>query len=129
MTAKKSVIVFVAHGSRRASWRRPIEQLRDAVVRAMAVESIELAYLELCEPTVEAVVAKEYESGVRRFVILPLFLSGGGHVARDLVPQIDHCTSRFKDAEFVQLDAFGELPVVHAALASQLVRIVEADPS
>ena len=127
MTSQKSVIVFVAHGSRRASWRRPIEQLRDAVAGAMDVEAIELAYLELCEPTVEAVVEKEYESGARRFVILPLFLSGGGHVARDLVPQIDHCKSRFTDAEFVQLDAFGELPTVHAALASELVRTVEAD--
>ena len=60
-------------------------------------------------------------------MIVPLVLSGGGHVARDLVPQIDHCTSRFADAEFVQLDAFGELPVVHAALASELVRTVESD--
>lgn len=129
MGDQESVIVFVAHGSRRASWRRPIEQLRDAVVNAMKIETIELAYLELCEPTVEAVVEKEYERGARRFVILPLFLSGGGHVARDLAPQIEQCKSRFADSVFVQLDAFGELPAVHAALASALVSTVENDHS
>ena len=129
MIANESVIIFVAHGSRRDSWRRPIEQLRDAVVNAMAIETIELAYLELCEPSLEAVVEKEYKKGARRFVILPLFLSGGGHVARDLVPQIDLCKSRFTDAGFAQLDAFGELPAVHAALASALVETVEGEPS
>jgi sirohydrochlorin cobaltochelatase len=76
-------IVLLAHGSRDAHWRRPIEAVR-ARIEAECALPARCAYLELCPPTLADAVAELDTLGARRIAILPLFLGMGRHVREDL---------------------------------------------
>ncbi len=110
--------MLVAHGSRRASWRAPLEALRDRLAeRVGETEPVRLAYLEACPPTVAEAVAAAVASGVTRVKVLPLFISGGGHVEHDLAPQVAALSEQHRDVTIELLPALGEHPLVLDALA------------
>ena len=56
----------------------------------------------------DEVAAEAYGEGVRHLVVLPLFMSGGGHVAGDIPVQVRAVEERF-DGNPVQLYALADL--------------------
>ncbi len=98
----------VAHGSRRAASN---EEVRAVVERLRAEQSehfasVETAFLELAEQSIQDGLTRLAERGARRIVVLPYFLAAGSHVSQD-IPEI--------------LDAFGaKHPEVHLALKPHL---------
>ena len=76
-----------------------------------------LAYLEACPPTVAEAVAEAVLAGATRVRVLPLFMSGGGHVTHDLAPEVAAAAERHPGVSVVLLPALGEHPLVLDALA------------
>ncbi|MFX5587072.1 CbiX/SirB N-terminal domain-containing protein, partial [Acinetobacter baumannii] len=66
------------------AWAAPFERLRALTQAAMPGTSVELAFLELMQPDLPTVAARQIAAGSRRVTVIPVFLGQGGHVRRDL---------------------------------------------
>ncbi|MDC0674831.1 sirohydrochlorin chelatase [Nannocystis radixulma] len=119
-------VALLAHGSPDPEWLRPVEQIAGRL-RVLAPElSIAIATLEH-GPALADVIARLEEEGVRRVVVVPVFLSGGGrHMRRD-VPELVARIQREHDGLEIALggDALATDPLVLDALAAAALRRVE----
>lgn len=79
-----SAILLIAHGSRRATANADLVQLAEAVRTRRPEEIVEIAYLELAEPTIPLGAAKCIARGATVVRMSPFFLSAGTHIAEDL---------------------------------------------
>ncbi|MCB9536154.1 MAG: CbiX/SirB N-terminal domain-containing protein [Myxococcales bacterium] len=112
-------LVLFAHGSRRGAWRAPLEALAARLGERLGrPEAVALAYLELCPPSLGEAAAAALADGVERLRVLPLFMSGGGHVAHDLPPLVEAARAACPGLRIEVLPALGEHPLVLEALAA-----------
>ncbi|PWJ53185.1 Sirohydrochlorin ferrochelatase [Quadrisphaera granulorum] len=77
------VLVAVSHGTRSATGRRTIAQLRLAVAAARPGLEVVAAHVDVQKPALEDVVLKLAAAG-RACVVVPLLLSTGYHVRSDV---------------------------------------------
>jgi sirohydrochlorin ferrochelatase len=82
--AAKSAALLVAHGSRRPEANRDLVDLALAIRGRTHYPIVEIAYLELAEPTIPQGARRCVEQGATRVLMLPYFLSAGAHVTNDL---------------------------------------------
>jgi sirohydrochlorin ferrochelatase len=82
-------LLVVAHGSRRAASNEEVKAVVDRLRAAQgdAFASIEAAFLELAEPSIEDGLARLAERGAHHVVVMPYFLAAGSHVSQD-IPEI-----------------------------------------
>ncbi len=80
----QTAVLLIAHGSRRPEANADLAKLADLVRERGEHRWVEIAYLEICEPTIPQGVARCVQHGAARVLILPYFLSAGSHVVRDL---------------------------------------------
>jgi sirohydrochlorin ferrochelatase len=79
-----AAILLIAHGSRRPEANRDLVQLAEMLRPRVPEKLVEIAYLELAEPSIPAGLKKCLDQGARQIEMLPWFLSAGSHVADDL---------------------------------------------
>ena len=118
-------IVLVAHGSAREAWRQPIEEIAAAVGQDVGAERTHVAYLERCGPDFAEAAAQAVSRGATAIKVLPLFVSGGGHVTRDL-PALLATAQRLHGVPLELLPPLGELPEVRAAVGRAARRALSA---
>ena len=80
--ATEALILF-AHGSRNAAWRKPFDKLLKDVIKRGEGPAI-LAFGEFMSPNLIDAANALAQKGVKKAVIVPLFLGGGLHVRGDL---------------------------------------------
>ena len=112
------LLLLVAHGSRRTAWRQPIEALRERLAAHLGGEAVRLANLELCPPTIATAIEEAVAAGASRIRVLPLFISGGGHVQADVAPQVEAAAVAYPGVSVEILPALGEHPVVIEAVCA-----------
>ena len=121
-------LVLLAHGSRDARWRRPFEQLRERLVQSGgAGRDVELAYLQFCEPTLDQVLAGLAAAGLEEALVIPLFMSGGGHLLRD-VPDAVERAARRAGIRVRTAGALAEEPEVVEAMVEAIARLAGESP-
>ena len=79
-----SAILLIAHGSRRSEANQDLVRIAEQLRPRVAEEIVEIAYLELAEPTIPQGLARCVEQGATTVRMLPYFLSAGAHVTEDL---------------------------------------------
>jgi sirohydrochlorin ferrochelatase len=79
-------LVLVGHGSRDPGAGEVLRGLRDAVAKQLFPLRVVLAWIELDSPLVSEVVSMTPDPARAGPVVVPLLLSRGTHVARDLPP-------------------------------------------
>jgi sirohydrochlorin ferrochelatase len=82
-------LLVIAHGSRRAASNEEVKAVVSSLgeVQGGRFASIEAAFLELAEPSIEAGLATLAARGARHIVVMPYFLAAGSHVTQD-IPEI-----------------------------------------
>ena len=90
-------LLIIAHGSRRHSANEEILELARRVVALPEndFDGVEIAFLEMAQPDIQAGIARCVEQGAKRIVVVPYFLAGGNHVNRDIPAQIDRARAAF----------------------------------
>jgi sirohydrochlorin ferrochelatase len=83
-SSPKTAALLIAHGSRRAEANRDLADLADTLRTGGTYPIVEIAYLELAEPTISAAGCVCVERGAALVLMLPYFLSAGAHVVEDL---------------------------------------------
>ncbi len=104
--AETSAARLIAHGSRRPEANRDLVDLAVAIRGRTHYPLVEIAYLELAEPTIPQGARRCVEQGASRVLMLPYFLSAGAHVVEDL--------------ERIRADLALEFPAVQFALCQPL---------
>lgn len=110
-------LILLAHGSRDPHWRAPFDSL-EASLAERASTTLRLAYMELCEPSLETTVAELYTQGITRADILPLFFAAGRHLREDVPGQIDALHRHHPAMRLTLLAPVGEHPAFVDALVS-----------
>jgi sirohydrochlorin ferrochelatase len=83
-TQKPTAVLLIAHGSRRPQANADLTQVAEAVLARGAYPIVEVAYLEIAEPTIPQGARNCLDRGAKRVLMLPYFLSAGNHVVEDI---------------------------------------------
>jgi sirohydrochlorin ferrochelatase len=79
-------LLIVAHGSRRQGSNDEVRRLADQMrgLKGETLDGVEVAFLELAEPSIPDGLRSLAEKGAQHIVVLPYFLAAGTHVVNDI---------------------------------------------
>jgi sirohydrochlorin cobaltochelatase len=107
---KKECLVLIAHGSRDERWTLPFVKLAENLKKELGESRVYLAFMELSRPNLPEVSGKIFESGIRNFQLLPLFMSSGNHFVKDLPEEIEKVCAQYPGLKIELLPPIGENP-------------------
>lgn len=117
----KESLILLCHGSSDPIWMSSFERLRDRLGRQLGSDRVKLACLQFGRPDFCTAVEQAQRERCRRIRVLPLFLSAGGHVARDVPPLLARARDRCPGIRIELLPPVGE-DERFAALVEELAR-------
>ena len=84
-------LLIIAHGSRRQASNDEVRQLAERVAaqRGTDIDAVEVAFLELAEPSIPDGLSRCVAKGAAEIVVFPYFLAAGTHVVSDIPEAID----------------------------------------
>ena len=103
-------LILLTHGSKRASWCKPFQSLLRKLRRETGKTNIHLAHMELADPSLEDVVERVVKEGVTAIRVLPLFMSSGTHLIKDIPKQVKTLTRQHRGLKIVTLPPLGSHP-------------------
>lgn len=112
------MLILIAHGSREPRWLASVEELTESLQAEHGQDRVRLAYMQCASPTLMEVVSDAAKSGHTKIRVLPLFLTLGGHVARNIQNQVDQIRQARPDIEVQLLPPVGEHPLFMELLRS-----------
>jgi sirohydrochlorin cobaltochelatase len=115
-----SALVLFAHGARRAEWAAPFARLKAELEALQPGARVELAFLELMQPSLPECAAALYGEGVRALRVVPVFFGVGGHLKEDLPRIVAEIRARHADLAISVEPPVGEQPAVIAAIAAAI---------
>ncbi len=107
-----NALLLIAHGSRRAEANADLEFVADAMRSRGRYDLVQVAYLELAEPSIPDGGALCVQGGAGRVTMLPYFLSPGVHVRRDLESLRNELAARFPSVAFLLAEPLGRHPLL-----------------
>lgn len=86
----KALILF-GRGARDARWREPFDRLASLWKAQQSAAVVELAFLELMEPSLEQAISSLVSAGARAIAVVPVFFGQGGHLRNDFPVLLSAC--------------------------------------
>jgi len=117
----KPALVLFAHGARDPQWAEPFRALQKTVSGRRPDLAVELAFLEIMEPSLGDCVARLAAGGHRRITVAPIFLAQGGHLKQDLPRLMEDARTKHPGTELSLLPPIGEVAELLDAIAGWLV--------
>lgn len=111
----KSLILF-GHGARDSRWREPFDRLASLWQAQHPDVRVELAFLELMQPSLAEAVASLVNSGASDIVVVPVFFGQGGHLRNDFPVLLESCQQQFPAVRLSATPAVGEDAAVLQAI-------------
>ena len=116
--SEPSALILFAHGSRDPQWAEPFRTIQRSIAKRKPAVVVDLAFLEMMEPTLPAAIDRLVASGHSRFTIAPLFMAQGAHLKRDLKELVSKLRERHPQIQIALLPAAGEADPVLDAIGS-----------
>ena len=123
----KPTLLIVAHGSRRQASNDEVRALasRLASVQNPPFGDVQVAFLELAEPSITEGLAACVDRGAREIIVFPYFLAAGTHVAVDIPEELAAFRELHPQVAITLTPHLGAAPTLpHAILG--LIRVDEA---
>jgi sirohydrochlorin cobaltochelatase len=118
-------LILLAHGSRDALWRQPIEAVLGAVRQTQPHGLAACAYLELDQPDLGTAAGELVAAGATEVTIVPMFLGTGKHAREDIPKLVQEIRDTHPQVAVELEPAVGEHPRVTALLAELALAAVE----
>ncbi len=96
---KPAGIILFAHGSRVEEANLSVRNLAQEVERAGPYRFVRAAFLELAQPDLSTAIREAVDSGIRRLIVIPYFLTMGIHLRRDLPNLMKPEKQKYRDVE------------------------------
>ena len=103
----KALILF-GHGARDARWREPFDRLATLWKAQHPTVLVELAFLEMMQPSLEEAVSTLAAAGAKAVVVVPIFFGQGGHLRNDFPVLLAACQEKFPQIALSATPAVGE---------------------
>jgi sirohydrochlorin cobaltochelatase len=103
----KAIILF-GHGARDARWREPFDRLAQLWCEQHQNTPVELAFLEMMQPSLEEAVNSLSTKGVTQITVVPVFFGQGGHLRNDFPVLLEACQKQFPNIKLSTTPAVGE---------------------
>ena len=113
---KSTMLILIAHGSPRESWRASVARLTESLQQDLGADRIRLAYMDCTPPTLMDVASEAIRGGCDDIRVLPLFLTGEGHVDRHIRPLVDEVRAAFPATRVELLPPAGQHPLFQQML-------------
>jgi sirohydrochlorin ferrochelatase len=112
--------VIVDHGSRSGPANEVVAEVARLVqVRAGAHAAVHFAHMELCEPSLPAVIDECVSLGARIVTVQPLFLAPGKHASRDIPELVANAQRRHPAVRFELGCVIGADPLLAEIVAAR----------
>lgn len=95
-----NAVVVLGHGSRAPGASEAMERIA-AILRTRRGGRIEVAHMELAEPSLPVVLERMHGDGIRHIVLVPYFLHHGIHLREDIPGILAEACSRLPGLEVV----------------------------
>lgn len=119
----KALILF-GHGARDLRWREPFDRLKEKWASQHPDVPVELAFLEMMDPSLEVAVNSLASKGAKEISILPVFFGQGGHLRKDFPALLATCRERFPKITLGAMPAVGEDEAVLQAIIAFAARSI-----
>ena len=103
----KAIILF-GHGARDIRWREPFDRLVSLWREQQPNIPVELAFLEMMEPSLEAAITALSTQGATQITVVPVFFGQGGHLRNDFPVLLSSCQQQFPQITLSATSAVGE---------------------
>ena len=103
----KAIVLF-GHGARDARWREPFDRLAMLWKAQHPDVRVELAFLELMQPSLAEAITSLVGSGASNIVVVPVFFGQGGHLRNDFPVLLESCQKQFPVVKLSATPAVGE---------------------
>ena len=103
----KAIILF-GHGARDARWREPFDRLAALWKAQHSGVLVELAFLEMMQPSLEESVRSLSLQGATQITVVPVFFGQGGHLRNDFPALLKECQAQFPEITLSATNAVGE---------------------
>lgn len=113
----KGILLF-GHGARNPEYIEPFRRIRALVEARQPGVAVEIGFLELTQPPLEASVECLVNRGIKQIRVVPIFFAPGRHVLKDLPQLLGNASDRFPDIEFEVAACVGEVDAVVEAMAT-----------
>ena len=119
----KAIILF-GHGARDPRWREPFDHLVTLWKAEHPLTPVELAFLEMMQPSLEDAVGALVNSGASAIVVVPVFFGQGGHLRNDFPALLSACQEKFTAIKLSATPAVGEDLAVLQAIIDFSARVL-----
>lgn len=123
-TPQPALILF-AHGARDPEWAAPFRAIQRKVAARRPDLVVELAFLELMQPSLAEAIEKLAGAGHTVISIAPLFMAQGGHLKHDLPQLLDDLRRRYPAVTPTLLPAIGDVDVILDAISDWLANTTQ----
>ena len=103
----KAIILF-GHGARDSRWREPFDRLATLWKAQHSEVLVQVAFLEMMDPSLEAAVTSLASAGASDIVVVPVFFGQGGHLRNDFPVLLHSCQDKFPSVKLSATLAVGE---------------------
>jgi sirohydrochlorin cobaltochelatase len=103
----KAIILF-GHGARDSRWREPFDRLATLWRKQHSDTPVELAFLEMMQPSLEEAISTLSAQGATQITIVPVFFGQGGHLRNDFPVLLQDCQKKYPEVSLSATLAVGE---------------------
>ncbi len=100
-------LLIVDHGSRKPDANRMLESVAGLVRRQRPDLIVNIAHMELAEPTLQQGIASCADEGAAEIVVHPYMLSPGRHATDDIPNMVEIASREYPDIIFRVTDPLG----------------------
>jgi len=108
----KVALLLIAHGSKRQAANNDLVTLAEMLRDKNIFDQIEIAYLEVVEPTIPQGACACIEQGATEVLMFPYFLSAGNHVQHDLEQHRLQLANEYRHVRFTLCPPLGLHPLM-----------------
>lgn len=123
----KDALILFAHGSRDPDWAAPFQRIKSIVERERPHIIVELAFLEVMQPTLLAAVDRLHQQGIKHITVAPMFLAPGAHVVHDLPELAAQAKKMYPSITFRLLPSLGEVEALLVAVGAWVASRTRGD--
>jgi len=121
----KSALILFAHGARDPEWAGPLREIQRKVAARLPETAVELAFLEIMQPTLAEAVRGLADAGHTAIAVAPMFIAQGGHLKRDLPRVLEGLRPSHPTVAFTLLPAIGDVDIILDAISGWLVNTMQ----
>lgn len=121
MQTGSEAVVLLGHGSRLADGNRGLERVAAQVAERLGGVRVEVAFLQLAEPDLDAAVARCAAAGAEHIAVVPFFLFPGAHVQEDIPQALQRLAVVYPRVTLRLADVLGDHPKL-AEVAAERAR-------